>query len=40
VPWGTMEELSKHLLLFDNDIIAQQVQTELQSFRELWTTLK
>ncbi|KAK2154422.1 hypothetical protein LSH36_269g08046 [Paralvinella palmiformis] len=35
VPLGAMEELYKHLLLFDVGVIAEDLQTELRSLREI-----
>jgi len=40
VPLGAMEELYKHLLLFDVGVIAEDLQTELRSLREVWPKLK
>lgn len=40
VPSGAMEELHKHLLIFDDGVTAEQLRTELRSLGELWSTLK
>jgi len=40
VPSGTMEELCKYLLRFDNSITAGQLRKELQNIRNLWLILK
>ena len=40
MPSGVIEDLDKHLLLFDDGVTAGQSQTELRSFEELRPTLK
>ena len=36
---GSMEQLHKHLLRFDDDVTAEKLREELRSFREQWSTL-
>ena len=40
VPSGSMEELHKYLLRFDDGVTAEQLRTELRSLGAQWSTLK